>query len=152
MSYGFRDSSAQNHFGPGLLGPDVSAHFSIRDCSAHFSRTARPIFFIFYFFYLFFFGGGGGLSLYSVYVHQNKVQFIYMTCLILRTRIILLGTPELQVMASAPSTTVQLNYGTPYPSILEMKLILVILKVLSVPRMERVVPVLFVLQNSFAFI
>ena len=27
----FRDSSAQNHFGPGLLGPDVSTHFSIRD-------------------------------------------------------------------------------------------------------------------------
>ena len=54
-------------------------------------------------------------------------------------------------MASALSATVQLNYGTPYPSILEMKLILVILKVLSVPGMERVVPVLFVLQNSFAF-
>ena len=56
-----------------------------------------------------------------------------------------------QVMASALSTTVQLNYGTPYPSILEIKLILMILKVLSVPGMERVVPVLFVLQNSFAF-
>ena len=47
----FRDSSAQNHF-----GPDVLAHFSIRDCSAHFSGTARPIFL---FIYLFFFGGGG---------------------------------------------------------------------------------------------
>ena len=68
----FRDSSAQNHFGPGLLGPDVSAHFSIRDCSAHFSGTARPIFFIFY---LSFWGGGGGNVLfYSVYVHQNKIQ------------------------------------------------------------------------------
>ena len=57
-------------------------------------------------------------------------------------------------MASALSATVQLNNGTPYPSILEMKLILlilVILKVLSVPGMERVVPVLSVLQNSFAF-
>ena len=43
---------------------------------------------------------------------------------------------ELQVMASALSATAQLNYGTPYPSILEMKLILVILKVLSVPGME----------------
>ena len=66
----FRDSSAQNHFGPGLLGPDVSAHFSIRDCSAHFSGTARPIFF---------FGGGGGgggggnLLFYSINVHQNKI-------------------------------------------------------------------------------
>ena len=38
------------------------------------------------------------------------------------------------------------------PQHLEMKLILVILKVLSVPGMERVVPVLFVVQNSFAFI
>ena len=67
---GFRDSSAQNHFGPGLLGPDVSAHFSIRDCSARFSGTARPN-------YIFFCeggGGGGGLLFYSVYVHQNKIQ------------------------------------------------------------------------------
>ena len=40
-------------FGPGLLGLDILAHFSIQDCSAHFSGTARPIF-------LYFFGGGGG--------------------------------------------------------------------------------------------
>ena len=57
----FRDSSAQNHFGPGLPGPDFSAHFSIRDCSAHFSGTARPIFFyLFFFIFYFFFLGGGG--------------------------------------------------------------------------------------------
>ena len=68
----FRDSSAQNHFGPGLLGPDVSAHFSIRDCSAHFSGTARSIFL----FFIYFLGGVGGVNLlfYSVYVHQNKIQ------------------------------------------------------------------------------
>ena len=72
---GFRDSSAQNHFGPGLLGPDVSAHFSIRDCSAHFGGTARPIYFYFYFIYLLFYlGGGGDLLFYSVYVHQKKIQ------------------------------------------------------------------------------
>ena len=68
----FRDSSAQNHFGPGLLGPDVSAHFSIRDCSAHFIGTARPIFL--FFIYLFWGGGGDNLLFYSVYVHQNKIQ------------------------------------------------------------------------------
>ena len=70
--FGFRDSSAQNHFGPGLLGPDVSAHFSIRDCSAHFSGTARPMFL----FFIYHFGGwgGGNLLFYSVYVHQNKIQ------------------------------------------------------------------------------
>ena len=59
---GFRDSSAQNHFGPGLLGLGVSAHFSIRDCSAHFSGTARPIFFFFFFFFL----GGGGAGQFMV--------------------------------------------------------------------------------------
>ena len=70
----FRDSSAQNHFGPGLLGPDVSAHFSIRDCSAHFSGTARPIFFIFLFILFIFFGGVCNLLFYSVCVHQNNIQ------------------------------------------------------------------------------
>ena len=82
----FRDSSAQNHFGPGLLGPDVSAHFSIWDCSAHFSGTARPIFF------LFFFGGGGGRNLlfYSVYVHQNKIQETLFNMIIIPAAIYLL--------------------------------------------------------------
>ena len=64
----FRDSSAQNHFGPGLLGPDVSAHYSIRDCAAHFSGTALPIFLV---------GVGGGRGQFIVvfcYVHQNKIQ------------------------------------------------------------------------------
>ena len=65
---GFRDSSAQNHFGPGLLGLDVSAHFSIRDCSAHFSGTARPIFFLFIF-------GGGAISCFILFVCiKNQVQ------------------------------------------------------------------------------
>ena len=57
----------------------VSARDSsaIRDCSAHFIGTALPIFF---FFIIIFFGGGGGgmgrgnLLLYSIYVHQNKIQ------------------------------------------------------------------------------
>ena len=63
----FRDSSAQNHFGPGLLGPDVSAHFQ--------SGTARPTLvgplvpFLFFFSIFFFLGGGwgwegGNLSIY----------------------------------------------------------------------------------------
>ena len=66
----FRDSSAQNHFGPGLLGPDVSAHFSVRDCSAHLSGTARPIFF-------FFLGGGGGRGIYC---------FILFMCIKIRVK------------------------------------------------------------------
>ena len=41
---GFRVVSTQSHFGPGLLGPDDSAHFSIWDSSAQFSGTAQPIF------------------------------------------------------------------------------------------------------------
>ena len=59
---------------------------SARDSSA---RTFRPIFqsgtarptlvgllgpFFFYFLFIIFFGGGGNLLLYSVYVHQNKIQ------------------------------------------------------------------------------
>ena len=64
LAQGFRDSSAQNHFGPGLLGPDVSAHFSIRDCSAHFSGTARPIYF--------FLGGGGG--------EEGQVIVVFCLC------------------------------------------------------------------------
>ena len=59
----FRDSSARNHFGPGLLGPDDSAHFSIRDCSAHY--------------YFFFLGGGvWGEAIYCFILfslHQNKL-------------------------------------------------------------------------------
>ena len=73
-AWGFWDSSAQNHFGPRLLGPDVSAHFSIRDCSAHFSGTARPIFFFFFWGGGGWGGGGGNLLFYSVYVHQNKIK------------------------------------------------------------------------------
>ena len=65
-SGGFRDSSAQNHFGPGLLGPDVSPIFQ--------SGTARPTLVgllgpFFYFLFIFFGGGGGNLLFYSVYVH-----------------------------------------------------------------------------------
>ena len=62
----------------GLLGPDVSAHFSIWDCSAHFSGIARPIFY-------FFFGGGGegNLLFYSVYVHQNKIQETLLNMIII---------------------------------------------------------------------
>ena len=59
-------------FRPGTPRPDFSAHFSFRDCSAHFSGTARP--FLLFFIYLFLGGGGGNLLFYSVYVHQNKIQ------------------------------------------------------------------------------
>ena len=43
--------SAQNHSGPGLLGLDDLAHFSIWDSSAHFIGTTWPIslFFVFRF-------------------------------------------------------------------------------------------------------
>ena len=75
----FRDSSAQNHFGPGLLGPDVSAHFSIRDCSAHFSGTARPIFLFIYFIYFFFEGGGQFLVLFCLCASKTRVKKLYLT-------------------------------------------------------------------------
>ena len=82
--YRFRDSSAQNHFGPGLLGPDVSAHFSFRDYSAQFSGTARPIFY--FFFYFFFRRGGGGLQfivLFSICARQNKIQDILFNVILI---------------------------------------------------------------------
>ena len=79
------------HLVPGLLGPKPFrpetprpgrfGPFSIRDCSAHLSETARPNFIYFilflFIFYLFFFGGEGGgggvIVFFSVYVHQNKI-------------------------------------------------------------------------------
>ena len=55
----FRVISTQNHFGPGLLGSDDSAHFSIWDISDHFNGTARSIFFFF-------------TDFIFIYVHQHR--------------------------------------------------------------------------------
>ena len=78
--------SALKNFMSGTPRPKT---ISARDSSARTFRpifqsgTARPtlvgplgpFFFYFFFFFFFFFGGGGGnLLLYSVYVHQNKIQ------------------------------------------------------------------------------
>ena len=68
----FRDSSAQNHFGPGLLGPDVSAHFQSGTARSTLVGPLGPFLFIYYYYYFFFLGGD--LLFYSVYVHQNKIQ------------------------------------------------------------------------------
>ena len=86
----FRDSSAQNPFGPGLLGPDISAHFSIRDCSAYFSETARPILLLIFFFFFFFLGGGYGVAIYCFILFmciKTRFKKLYLTYLIFRQRI-----------------------------------------------------------------
>ena len=72
LGYWFRNSSAQNDF-----GPDVSAHYSIRDCSAHFSGTARPILIFYLFILLFIFGGGIYCFIIYKVVKYRKILLIY---------------------------------------------------------------------------
>ena len=55
-------------------------------------------------------------------------------------------------MASALSVTVQPNYGILYRNSLEMKLMLVIFKVSSVPGTERAVPVLLFCNIAMLFV
>ena len=76
----FRDSSAQNHFGPGLLGPDVLAHFSTPDRSAHYGGTARTILFC-----CFFWGGWGGqvIVLFCFMCTKTRFKKLYLNVILI---------------------------------------------------------------------